>query len=419
MNRRARPTNWVRVVFFLLLIAGGARLVWWLNDPANQSRAINLYMPQPEPTATRPVESYVTEAKQLFDEGKLNQAISVYQKAVRANPRDGAIYVALAQVQVFAGDYVGAQASAENAILISATDPHAHAMRAWALDYQGDTLEAEAAIKRSLELEPNDGIAHAIYAEILVDQGAETITKAVDESRLAQSLAPDTLMTHRARGYVLYATANYQEAVKEYQAAIAINGKIPDLHLQLGLNYYALGIYDQAVQEYGAANALNPSDPQPDYLISRTYAGIGEWAKARQYAETAVQDAPTNSRYIGNLGVMDYRNQRFADAVDQLTLAVNGGLSSTGQQVTAIELVPNSPRIAEIYYTYAFALARLGRCGDVLKVQQIISLRIPTDEVSVSNAAQAVAECRAAIPGTPEASATAGEPVTPAATSTP
>ena len=82
---------------------------------------------------------------------------------------------------------------------------------------------------------------------------------------------------------------------REYQAAIAINGNIPDLHLQLGINYSALGIYDQAVQEFSNANALNPADPMPDYLTSRTYATVGEFAKARQYAETAVKDEPTSA----------------------------------------------------------------------------------------------------------------------------
>ena len=45
----------------------------------------------------------------------------------------------------------------------------AHAVRAWALDFQGETLEAEASIKRALELDPNNALAHAYYAEILVD----------------------------------------------------------------------------------------------------------------------------------------------------------------------------------------------------------------------------------------------------------
>jgi tetratricopeptide (TPR) repeat protein len=288
----------------------------------------------------------------------------------------------------------------------------AHAARAWVLDFQGTPLEAEASIKRALELDPNNAVAHAFYAEILIDQGPNNALRAAEESKVAQALAPNTLITHRARGYVLEATANYEEAVREYQAAIAINNNIPDLHLQLGINYSALGIYDQAVQEFSNANALNPTDPMPDYLSSRTYATVGEFAKARQYAETAVKDEPTNPRYRGNLGVMYFRTALFEEAVQELSLAVNGGMADTGEKVEPIELTPNSPRIAEIYFTYALALSKIGRCGEVLQIAQIVQTRIPIDEMAVGNVNEAVRACGQSLntPVSPPPAATSGTP---------
>jgi tetratricopeptide (TPR) repeat protein len=390
MNRRRQHFNWFRILVLTLLIGAGLYLDKYVIPSAPS-------MFEATPTATRPTESYLTEAQNLFDQGKLNQSIQVYQQAVEVKPNDPSIYVALAEVQVFAGDYKGAQASAENALLLNPSNSMAHAMRAWALDFQGNPLEAEASIKRALELDANNAVAHAFYAEILVDQGQGTIPKAIDESKIAQGLAPNTLITHRARGYVLEATANYEEAVREYQAAVALNKNIPDLHLQLGINYSALGIYDQAVQEFSNANALNPADPMPDYLTSRTYSTVGEFAKARQYAETAVKDDPTNPRYHGNLGVMDYHTALFADAVKELGLAVTGGVTDTGDKVEPIELVPNAPRVAEIYFTYALALAKVGRCGDTLQVAQTVQSRIPTDDIAVTNVNQAIQTCQAGL----------------------
>ncbi len=390
MNRRRQHFNWFRIIVLTLLIGAGLYLDKYVI-PATPSIFV------PTPTATRPPESYLTDAQDLFNQGKLNQSIQVYQQAIAVQPNDPAIYVSLAEVQVFAGAYKDAQASAENALLLNPSNSMADAMRAWALDFQGNTLEAEASIKRSLQLDSNNAVAHAFYAEILVDEGEGSIQKAIDESKVAQALAPDTLITHRARGYVLEATGNYEDAVREYQAAIAINKNIPDLHLQLGINYSALGIYDQAVQEFSNANALNPSDPTPDYLTSRTYATVGEFAKARQFAETAVKDEPTNPRYHGNLGVMDYQTGLFADAVKELSLAVNGGTTDAGDKVEAIELVPNAPRIAEIYFTYALALAKVGRCGDTLQVAQQVQAQIPTDDTAVASVNQAVQNCQATL----------------------
>ncbi len=178
MNRRRQHFNWFRIVLLCVLIAGGLYLDRFVI-PATPS------LFEPTPTATRPPESFLTEAQNLFEQGKLNQAITAYKQAIVAKPEDPATYVALAEVQVFAGTYKDAQASAENALLLNPNNSMAHAMRAWALDFQGNTLEAEASIKKALELDARNPVAHAFYAEILVDQGAESIPKAIEESQVA------------------------------------------------------------------------------------------------------------------------------------------------------------------------------------------------------------------------------------------
>lgn len=386
MNRRRQRPNWFRIILLTLLIAAGL----WLD------KYVIPVAPSPfvaTATPTRPPEAYLTEAQDLFQQGKLAQSIQAYNDAIAVRKNDASIYVAMAKVQVFAGDYAGAQKSAEYAILLDGNNSMAFAVRAWTLDFQEDYLNAENSIKRAIELDPQNAAAHAYYSEILIDQGGDSIQKAIEESNLAKSLAPNMLETLRARGYVLEYTGNYEEAIREYQAATAINPNISMLHLAMGRNYYYLGIYDKAIDEYTIANTLNPSDATPDFLTSRTYAVVGQFAKAMQFAETAVKDDPTNARYHGNLGVMYFYNALFTDAVKELSLAVNGGLTDDGQKVEGVELVPNSPRLAEIYYTYASALARVGRCGDTLKIAQIIKTRIPDDTTSVDKVNQAINNC--------------------------
>lgn len=409
MNRRRQRPNWFRIILLVLLIAAGLYLDRFVI-PSTPSPF------EPTPTPTRAPESYITDAEELFKQGKLLQSIQAYQQAIAANPSEPTYYVDLARVQVFNGDYKDAQTSAENALLLNPNNSMAHARRAWALDFQGDYLAAETSIKEALRIDPNNAVAHAYYAEILIDQGADTVQKAIDESNVAKALAPDTLETHRARGYILENTANYEEAVREYQAAIAINGNISDLHMALGRNYRTLGIFDKAIEEFTRANALNPTDPEPDYLISRTYVTVGEYVKAMQYAETAVKDRSADAKYIGNLGVMYYKNNLWPDAIKELDLAINGGLTADGLKVEPAQLIPNSPRIAEYYFTYALVLAKSNRCGEALQIARTINTRIPADELSVSNANEAVGICQqnlAAPPTSTQPSATATLAVTP------
>lgn len=399
MTRKRYKINWFLVSILLILIA----LMVYVD------RVIVPNVPPPfvpTPTSTRSPESFVAEAEALFADGKLLQAVEFYQQAIRANPSDDTVYVAMARVQVFAALYADAQESADKALLLNPNNPRAYAVRAWALDFQGNYLEAEAAVKRALELDPNSGFAHAIYAEILVDSvlsgsGAfDNLTKAAEESRVALSLEPNTIETRRARGYVLEATANYEEAIAEYQAAIAINENIPDLHLALGRNYRALGVYDKAVEEFTRANALNPADPTPDLLISRTYATIGEFAKAAQYAESSIKDAPADASLRGNYGVMLYYIADWTEAAFQLGLAINGGRSESGDMIKSIPLTPDT-RVAEYYFTYALTLARLNRCGEALPIANQILGRVPADEIAVANANEVFKICEENLSATP------------------
>jgi tetratricopeptide (TPR) repeat protein len=378
-RRRKRPNYFSWTVLGLVLLFG-----YYFNQ---------IYLPtQPNPfeatpTATRSPESFVTEAKELFKGGKLFQAIEAYEQAIKSSPQDPTLYIELARVQVFAGQPVEAQANAENALLLNPSSSMAHAAQAWALDFQGgadNNAAAMGAIQKAIELDPNNALAHAYYVEILVDSGSfDNYAKAAEESRVALALDPNLLEARRARAYILENTGsegnNYELALQEYQAAIDINPNLPMLYIGLGRNYRVLQVYDKAIDAFTRANTLNPEDPEPDLFLSRTYATIGEFAKALQYAETAVDNRPLDASLHGNYGVMLFRNSLLSDAVNELRLAVKGGRTEDGFEIAGIPLV-NETRVAEYYFTYGLALARTNQCGEALQIAQMLETRIPSDE---------------------------------------
>ena len=392
-RRRKRPNYFSWTVLGLVLLFG-----YYFNQ---------IYLPtQPNPfeatpTATRSPESLVTEAKELFKDGKLSQAIEAYEQAIKASPQDPTTYIELARVQVFAGQPVEAQANAENALLLNPDNSMAHAVKAWALDFQGgadNNAEAMGSIQRAIELDPNNALAHAYYAEILIDSGSfDNYAKAAEESRVALALDPNLLEAHRARAYIYEATGsegnNYELALQEYQAAIDINPNIPILYIELGRNYRVLQAYDKAIDAFTRANTLNPEDPEPDLFLSRTYATIGEFAKALQYAETAVDNRPLDASLHGNYGVMLFRNSFWSDAVNELRLAVKGGRTEDGFEIAGIPLV-NEARVAEYYFTYGLALARTNQCGEALQIAQALQTNVPSDENAIFAATEIIRICQ-------------------------
>lgn len=383
-RRRKRPNLFGWTLFGLVVLFG-----YYLNEVYLPSK------PNPfdaTPTVTRSPESFATEAEQLFKDGKLLQSIEAYQSAINASPQNAALYIALARVQVWAGKYEEAQANAENALLLNPENSMAHAVRAWALDFQnGDDKKAEAMdeIDKAIELDPNNAIAHAYRVEILIDTNSfENVQKAIQVSKDALSLDPNALETRRARAYLLEATSNYEEAIQYYRSAIEVNHNIPILHMELGGNLRILGVYEDAIKEFTYANTLNPPDPEPDLLISRTYATMGDYAKALQYAETAVKNRSTDPSLRGNYGVMFYRNFQYPEAVEQLSLAVNGGQTEDGFPIRGIPLA-NVMRTVEYYYTYGLALARTNQCGKALQMAQEIQSKVRMDETSMETVNEA------------------------------
>ncbi len=375
-RRRPKRSNPFTVVILVLLI--GAMI--YINQ---------VVVPQTPPlfiptaTATVSPESFVSEARALFESGSLLQSIEKYEQAIFSDATNPSVYLELARVQMFAGQYEEALESAENALLISPNNAQAKALRAWSLLNTGDTLEAEAEVEEALALDINNALAHAVKAELLLE--TFDFERAGEESRLALELER-SIETHRARGIVLYNTGNYQEAIQEFLAGLAINNNIPELHLLIGLNHFALGDYDQAVVEYNKANALNPSDALPDYLISRTYLIVGQYAKAIQFAEEAVQDDPENPALHGNLGEALYQNFQYSDAIPELKIAV--------------ENIPlaDVPQTVRFYTIYGYALLKTNRCNEAVPVFQSLLSNIPeSNEVAIFNATEGINQCRALV----------------------
>ena len=345
MTRRARrkPSLWR--IFFLVAIILGLLYFNQVVVPAMPPPFV------PTSTPTRSPESFLNEASAFFKEGKLTQAIAAYKQAILADPGNPAYYVEMARLQVFAGLYEDAKNSAENALLLNPNNSMAHAVKAWALSFLGQYPEAIVSIQEALKLDANNAAAYAYYTEILIDQGNyDDIEIAISMSQKARDLAPNTLETHRARGYVLYATGNFDEAIREYKAALAINDKIWDLHYSLGVVYRLNGEFDLATQEMLAAIAFNPENPDIPTDLSRSYAAQGQFGKAVQYAEQAVKVAPSNPRLHGNLGFMYYKNKELDKAIYHLTLAVRGGTTQDGIVVEGLPLQPG--RVADEYYSF-------------------------------------------------------------------
>jgi tetratricopeptide (TPR) repeat protein len=406
-RRRRRPSNPLWVITLLVLIAAA----WYFN------KAVVPTLPamfEPTPTATRSPESFVNEAENLYKSGKLKQAIDQYKQAIFVDPKNPAIYIAMARVMVFNGQYEDARKAAEEALILNPDNSMAYAVKGWALNFIGDYLEAEGAVNKALEIDPNNALAYAYLAEILLDRGyPEDLETAIVKSHKAQELAPNQLETHRVRGYVLWKTQNFEDAITEYKAAMALNDKLWDLHYSLGTVYWSMGandpeMYSLAVQEFLSAGALNPTNPDILTMASRTELAAGQYGKAAQYAEQAVNIEPSNPRLHAYLGYMYYKNNQYDRAAEELSLFVRGGKTAEGTVVKGVPLAPGT--VADHYSIYSLALSKTGLCNDAVQVAQLVLQNIAEDQDAYFNAQTAIETCQKSAASSSEATETPATP---------
>ena len=94
VKRRKRRSNPLTIILLLGLIGAGI----YINEVIVPETP-PLFLPTPTPT--RSPESFLTEAKKLESEGKLVQAVQTYRESLLVNPGDPAVYLAIANLQVW------------------------------------------------------------------------------------------------------------------------------------------------------------------------------------------------------------------------------------------------------------------------------------------------------------------------------
>lgn len=392
-KRRKKRNNPWRILVLLLIIGA---LIYVERIVVPQTAPLFVVTAVP----TRSPASIILEAESLFEAGNLPQAEAAYRQAIQADPEEIDYYIQLARVQVFAGDYEKAVSNASNAVMLDSNSAMANAVLGWALDFQSqadpkaaDIADALEKLQKAVRLDPGSALVHALYAEVIIDHDISAFEQARQEAELAVQIDPNLLEAQRALGYVWERTGNYELAFEAYQNALRINSNVALLHIAIGNMYFNLGQADEAIQSYLHASTFAPEDVIPLRLIVQAYASEGEFGKASQYAQSAVDLEPDQARLHGDLGRMYYKNGDYPSAIESLGLAIHGGTYGDGVAVHGLPLDPGDPLVVDVYSMYGLALAHQSQCGDAINMAEMLVTGVPDSEIAAANAEQILVLC--------------------------
>src|ERR1051326_2017148 len=251
--------------------------------------------------------------------GLTNEAIDLYERAVRVRPTASAYYN-LANV----------------------------------LSKQEQLQKAEANYRAALELKPEFAEALYNYAALLAKQGR--IDDAAGKYAAALKLKPDYADVHLSFGALLAEQQKWNEAITEFNAALRSDPSNANTHFNLGAAYQAKGEFDQAAKHFAEACRLRPDDvearenlgllllnlgkpneaaaqfqqalllrgdPKVHYELALSFDACGQGEKAVPEYREAVRLSPTSALYMNDLAwvLATSANEKVRDTTEAIRLA--------------------------------------------------------------------------------------------------
>jgi len=170
---------------------------------------------------------------------------------------------------------------AEAARPIEHSDAVDYILRGRAASYKSPTRDnfAEAVnwFERALLFDPDSVEAQSLLASILAaraldrmtDTSAGDFARAETLVRQVLTVSPRSPIAHYAYGEVLRATRRNEQAIPEYEEALAFNHGWADALAGLGWCKFWVGLLDEAIASHEQAIRLSPRDPQIGYWYHR------------------------------------------------------------------------------------------------------------------------------------------------------
>jgi eukaryotic-like serine/threonine-protein kinase len=188
-----------------------------------------------------------------------------FQQAIQKDPNYAPAYAGLAESYV-TGDYLDpkvsaplARAAAAKALTLDDTVSDAHVATAQLL-YQEDWdwKGAEREFKRAIQLNPGDTLAHHLYAHLLLTMGRNQ--ESLKESELYVRLDPLSPAAYDHLGFQYLAMGQYDLAIEASKKPQLLDPTWQSSHQQLGDAYRLRGMPQEALSEYERALAGDKTD---------------------------------------------------------------------------------------------------------------------------------------------------------------
>jgi tetratricopeptide (TPR) repeat protein len=301
----------------------------------------------------------------LFQAGRVDEAISHFEKAVEINPNSVEAHNNLGNRFRQMGRTSESLAHLQKAVELDPKYAEAHNNLGNTLLAAGRTTEAIDHFNRALEIDPVYAEAHNNLGNALLATGHTS--EAFDHLKRALEINPEYAAARYNLANAFLQSGRLDEAVSQFKRALDIDPTNAGAHNNLGAVLLQLGKVDEAVVHLNKALEIDPNNAQAHNNAGNTFLRMGKINEAVAHYDRALEIDPGNINAANNLAWL------FATSSDA---GVRNGAKAVELAERADQLTGHKNAI--IIATLAAAYAEAGRFPEALTAARR-ALQLATD----------------------------------------
>ena len=223
----------------------------------------------------------------LVEKGQLDQAATQFAASVQIDPDYAMAHGNLGHYFFIEGRLGDAAAQFREVLRIDPDNVEAHSGLADVFVKAARLADAEPEFRKVLQLDPANTAADINLGAIVEREGRPEEAESLFSAAIANE--PDNADAHFNLGDALMDLGQPQAAVAQFAASVKIKPDNAIGHYCLGVALLRIGRGEEALSQLARAHELAPADPESLASLAEAFSETGNYAKAIQAAESALE----------------------------------------------------------------------------------------------------------------------------------
>ncbi len=278
----------------------------------------------------------------LLGEGRFDQALDRFRKALAARPADPALEFNVGLALFRLGRFEESLGPLERALAHRPSESNARFLRG--IVYFQLARHVEAATELEAVRHMGQFGERTLYMLTECYRLTGRVESAQGSFLELERRYPDSALHHKLVGTAYEAEGSYTKALKSFQAALSKDPNLPEVAFAIGFVHFKQRDYQEAGIWLQRELAVQPCHARSSYYLGEISALTRDLVDAEEHYLRALSCDESYPAALAGLGAVHAKQQRFDDALATLRKAVELG-----------------PDHAEARYNLAQVLLRVGR----------------------------------------------------------